>query len=195
MKKNLIIQSEFNIVGRGLVFTVIPSENNYKYVNFNSGDIVTFKNKSDKYEIVGVEMFRQNGKIVDDNPIGLNVKVYKDIDKDETIRQEKEKMLFESKGDLRDFFNINKREYNKYKVRVRKIVTDSGGDLDKQEKLAIHMANIFTDIDNVYTCYLVALELNLVILSDVFLDRFKELAPSVKNSWKERINSFLSQLK
>ena len=195
MKKNLIIQNEFNIVGRGLVFTVIPSENNYKYVNFNSGDIVTFKNKSDKYEIVGVEMFRQNGKIVDDNPIGLNVKVYKDIDKDETIRQEKEKMLFESKGDLRDFFNINKREYNKYKVRVRKIVTDSGGDLDKQEKLAIHMANIFTDIDNVYTCYLVALELNLVILSDVFLDRFKELAPSVKNSWKERINSFLSQLK
>lgn len=188
MKSNLIIQGEFNIVGRGLVFTVIPSENKYKYDDFNQGDIVSFKNKNGDYEIVGVEMFRQSGKVLDNNPIGLNVKVYEQIIKDSID----EDLI---KSSLDSVIDISVDDYSRNIARVKKAIRRVNGDQEKEIELTENMAKKITDIDKAYGNYLAAEELNLEHLTETYLNHFKYLLKKSNNQKSKDIKKILKKLK
>jgi hypothetical protein len=72
--------------------------------------------------------------------------------------------------------------------RVRDIVeVKAVGDIDKQKKLAVTMANRIMDIDKAFGRHLVSQELNQLHLSKIFLNRFKELTYSTKDYRREKL--------
>jgi hypothetical protein len=72
--------------------------------------------------------------------------------------------------------------------RIRDIVdVKAVGDVDKQKKLAITMANRIMDIDKAFGRHIVSLELNQPHLSKIFLNRFKELTYSTKDYRREKL--------
>jgi hypothetical protein len=72
--------------------------------------------------------------------------------------------------------------------RVKDIVeVKAVGDVDKQKKLAITMANRIMDIDKCFGRHLVSQELNQPHLAKIFLNRFKELTYSTKDYRREKL--------
>lgn len=96
------------------------------------------------------------------------------------------------KTNLRDVFDIPNKEYEHHLMRVENLI--SKGDVEKQKKLAITMANKIRDIDKAYGRYLVCEELNASYLGKIFLTRFKELTYTIHDWRKEKIDNFLKEI-
>jgi hypothetical protein len=75
-----------------------------------------------------------------------------------------------------------------HEKRVRDIVeVKAVGDIDKQKKLAVTMANRIMDIDKAFGRHLVSQELKQPHLSKIFLNRFKELTYSTADYRREKL--------
>ena len=97
------------------------------------------------------------------------------------------------KTNLKDVFDIPKGEYEKHKKRVNDIILKSKGDIEKEKKLALNMANKIVYVDKAYGRYLVAEELQNPHLGKIFLARFKELTYTIHDWRKEKIDLFLKE--
>ena len=89
---------------------------------------------------------------------------------------------------VKQLMDIPYSDLRHHEKRVRDIIEIKAvGDIDKQKKLAVTMANRIMDIDKCFGRHLVSQELNQTHLAKIFLNRFKELTYSTKDYRREKL--------
>jgi hypothetical protein len=75
----------------------------------------------------------------------------------------------------------------KDRTRIEDIVSKSNGDSDKESQLATTMCKLITTESKALGRYLVAKEMKMNHLADIFLDRAKELGATGAQEWRKYV--------